>query len=225
MNRRREFITLLGGAAAAWPLAARAQQAGAVARVGVIGPSLESPASKIAYPTFLAELRKLGFIEGQNLVVEFRRIDQGMPKAFTGANELAAAKANVLFAFGPELALQAAAAARPALPIVILANNYDPIARGYVASLAQPGGNITGIFSRQPELAVKQLALLAEAFPDRTRVAALWDEQSADQFSEAERASQSMRLSLRSLKLDKPPYDFAAAFLTPWRRTTRKCCW
>jgi ABC-type uncharacterized transport system substrate-binding protein len=145
-------------------------------------------------------------------VVEFRRIDQGMPKAFTGANELAAAKANVLFAFGPELALQAAAAVRPALPIVILANNYDPIARGYVASLAQPGGNITGIFSRQPELAVKQLALLAEAFPDRTRVAALWDEQSADQFSEAERAAQSMRLPLRSLKLVTPPYDFAAAF-------------
>jgi putative tryptophan/tyrosine transport system substrate-binding protein len=210
--KRRAFITLIGGATVAWPLAARAQPADAVARVGVLGPPFESPASKIAYPTFLAELRKLGFTEGQNLVVEFRRIDQGMPKAFTAANELAAAKANVLFAFGPELALQAAAAARPALPIVILANNYDPIARGYVASLAQPGGNITGVFSRQPELAVKQLALLAEAFPDRTRVAALWDEQSADQFSEAERAAQSMRLSLRSLKLDTPPYDFAAAF-------------
>jgi ABC-type uncharacterized transport system substrate-binding protein len=209
--RRRAFITLLGGAAA-WPLVARSQQAYAGARVGVLGPPFESPASKIAYPTFLAELRKLGFTQGQNLVVEFRRIDQGMPKAFTGANELAAAKANVLFAFGPELALQAAAAVRPALPIVILANNYDPIARGYVASLAQPGGNITGIFSRQPELAVKQLALLAEAFPDRTRVAALWDEQSADQFSEAERAAQSMRLPLRSLKLVTPPYDFAAAF-------------
>jgi putative tryptophan/tyrosine transport system substrate-binding protein len=209
--KRRHFIMLLG-ASVAWPLTVRAQQGGTVARVGVLGPSLESPASKIAYPAFLGELRQLGFTEGQNLVVEFRRIDQGMPKAFTGANELAAAKANVLFAFGPELALQAAAATRPALPIVILANNYDPIARGYVASLAQPGGNITGIFSRQPELAVKQLALLAEAFPDRTRVAALWDEQSADQFSEAERAAQSMRLSLRSLKLDQPPYDFASAF-------------
>jgi ABC-type uncharacterized transport system substrate-binding protein len=103
-------------------------------------------------------------------------------------------------------------AARPAVPIVILAVNYDPIARGYVKSLAQPGGNVTGIVSRQLELAAKQLALLAEAFPDRTRVAALWDAQSADQFGAAERAAQSTGVSLRSVKFENPPYDFDAAF-------------
>ena len=111
--KRREFITLLGSAAAAWPLAARAQQEGAVARVGVIGPSRDSPASSVAYPVFIDELRKLGFAEGRNLAVEYRRVDQGVPSAFAGVNELIVWKADVLFAFGPELALQAAAAARP----------------------------------------------------------------------------------------------------------------
>jgi len=160
-------------------------------------------------------LRKLGFTEGQNFVVEYRRADEGLPKAFTAANELAASKVEVLVAAGgTETGLQAAAAVRPALPIVMLANNYDPFARSYVASLARPGGNITGAFYRQPELAVKQLELLAEAFPDRTRVGALWDSLSADQFAAVEGAAKSMRLSLRPFKLENPPYDFDGAFAT-----------
>jgi len=212
--KRREFITLLGGAAAAWPIAARAQQTGRIARVGVLGPDLSNPVTGPGYQLFLSELRKLGFTEGQNLVVEYRRTDEGLPKAFTGANEMIAAKADVLVANGPEIALQAATAARPAVPIVMLANNYDPFARGYVKSLAQPGGNVTGLFYRQPELAVKQLELLVEACPERTRVAVLSDSASPDQLSAIEGAVQSMRLSLRSLKLENPPYDFDAAFRT-----------
>jgi ABC-type uncharacterized transport system substrate-binding protein len=212
--RRRQFISLLGGAAATWPFAARAQQEGGVARVGIIGSSRESPVSRIAYPLFVDELRKLGFAEGRNLLVEYRRVDLGVPQAYAGVNELMAWKADVLFAYGPELALQAAAAARPAVPIVMLAVNFDPIAQGYVQSLARPGGNVTGIVSRQLELAAKQLELLTEAFPERKRVGALWDVQSADQFRVAEREAQARQLSLRSLKLENPPYDFAAAFRT-----------
>jgi putative ABC transport system substrate-binding protein len=212
--RRREFITLLGGAVLEWPLGARAQQTGRIARVGVLGPDLSNPVTGPGYQVFLSELRKLGFTEGQNLVMEYRRTDEGLQKAFTGANEIIAAKADVLVANGPEIALQAATAARPAVPVVMLANNYDPFARGYVKSLAQPGGNVTGLFYRQPELAVKQLELLVEAFPERTRVAVLSDSASPDQLSAIEGAVQSMRLSLRSLKLENPPYDFDAAFRT-----------
>jgi len=212
--KRREFITLLGGAVLDWPLGASAQQTGRIARVGVLGPDLSNPVTGPGYQVFLSELRKLGFTEGQNLVMEYRRTDAGLQKAFTGANEIIAAKADVLVANGPEIALQAATAARPAVPVVMLANNYDPFARGYVKSLAQPGGNVTGLFYRQPELAVKQLELLVEAFPERTRVAVLSDSASPDQLSAIEGAVQSMRLSLRSLKLENPPYDFDAAFRT-----------
>ena len=210
--KRREFITLLGGAAAAWPIAARAQQEGPVARVGVIAPFLDGPPTEVAYQFFLADLRKLGFVEGRNLLVASRRMDQGVPQAFAGANELVAWKADVLLAWGPELALQAAAAARPPVPIVVAAINFDPIASGYVQSLARPGGNITGIVSQQTELAAKQVELLAEAIPGRNRLGVLWDALSADQFSAAEREAQARGLMLRSLKLENPPYDFAAAF-------------
>ena len=212
--KRRDFITLLGGAAAVWPIAARAQHADRMRRVGVLGPGPDNPVAGPGYRIFLSELHKLGFIEGQNLVVEYRRTDEGLPKAFTGANEMVAAKAEVLVANGPEIALQGANAARPQVPIVMLANNYDPFARGYVKSLVQPGGNITGLFYRAPELAVKKLELLTEAFPERRRVAILLDSASADELSAIERAAPSMRLSLLPLKLENPPYDFDAAFRT-----------
>jgi putative ABC transport system substrate-binding protein len=207
--RRREFLGVLGGTAAAWPLAARAQD-GLIARVGVL--ATEGPGTRLAWPAFIDELRKLGFTQGRNLAVEFRRIDQGTPQAFAGANELVAWRADVLFAFGPELALQAAAAARPAVPIVILANNYDPIARGYVQSLSRPGGNVTGIVSRQLELVAKQIELLMEAFPERKRLGALWDVLSADQFAAAERETKARQLTLRAIKMENPPYDFDPAF-------------
>ncbi len=206
--KRREFLGVLGSAAA-WPLAARAQD-GLIARVGVL--ATEGPGTRLAWPAFIDELRKLGFTQGRNLAVEFRRIDQGTPQAFAGANELVAWRADVLFAFGPELALQAAAAARPPVPIVILANNYDPIARGYVQSLSRPGGNVTGIVSRQLELVAKQIELLVEAFPERKRLGALWDVLSADQFAAAEREAKARQLTLRAIKMENPPYDLDAAF-------------
>ena len=215
--RRREFIKLVSGAAATtWPVRTRAQVAGKIARVGVLASNFDDPdANPITtqgYQLLIAELRKLGFAEGRNLAVERRRIDQGGVKAFIGANELVAWKADVLVVSGAEIGLQAAAAARPAVPIVVMANNFDPIARGYVATLSHPGGNITGLFYRQPELAAKQLELLVEAFPERKVVAALWDEDSSDQFEAASNAARAMGLKLVPYKLEKMPYDWVAAF-------------
>ena len=97
---------------------------------------------------------------------------------------------------------------------VIMAFNYDPIARGYVESLAHPGGNITGLFTRQPELAVKQLQLLAEAFPGKDRLGVLWDDQTAEQFASAEQEAQKMQLAMTSIKLMSSPYNFEKAFRT-----------
>ena len=211
--KRRDFVAGLAGATVAWPLAARAQE-GSIARVGVLAASREAGGGRLAHPVLIDELRKLGFTQGRHLAVEYRRIDQGTAEAFAGANELVAWRADVLLAFGPELALQAAAAARPPVPIVIAANNYDPIARNYVQSLPRPGGNVTGIVARQLELVAKQIELLMEAFPERKRLGALWDAQSADQFAAAEREAKARQLTLRAIKLENPPYDFDAAFRT-----------
>jgi putative tryptophan/tyrosine transport system substrate-binding protein len=211
MIQRREFITLLGSAAATWPLAVQAQQAGKVPRIGFLGASLNSSAMATQYEAFLAELRDLGFSDGQNIVVEFRRIDDPHGP-FAIAAELMRLEVDLIVATGPEVALQAVVGASRAIPIVMMAIQYDPIERGYIESLARPGGNITGLFYRQPELAVKQLELLTQAFPKRTRLGILYDALAADQFSAAESAAKSMHLEVHPLKLEKPPYDFSAAF-------------
>jgi putative tryptophan/tyrosine transport system substrate-binding protein len=209
--RRREFITWSAGAAAAWPLSARAQQDVRVARVGVLGPSLDSvPAMRDAYPSFSAELRKLGFEQGRNLLVQYRPVELG--QAVVAVNELIAWKADVLFVQAVEFILRAAAAAQPPIPIVMSAINFDPVAKGFVRSLTRPGGNITGVDSRWAEITAKQVEVLKEAFPDRKRLGVLWDAVSAEQFSAAEREARAQQLELRGFKLETPPYDFAAAF-------------
>jgi putative ABC transport system substrate-binding protein len=210
--RRREFISLLGGIGT-WPFAARAQQPVATrSRIGFLRPPLANPITGLGYPIFLDELKKSGFNEGQNLTIEAVEIDQDRQRLFAKAADLVRSNVDLLVAEGTEIALQAAIAANPTIPIVIWANNYDPIARGYVKSLARPGGNITGIVSLQTELAAKQVELLTEAFPDRIRLGVLYDAISADQFIAAERQAKSLHLDVRSQKLQSPPYDFDAAF-------------
>jgi putative ABC transport system substrate-binding protein len=136
--KRREFITLLGGAAA-WPLAARAQQPGKVARIGFLGATFDVPERQ----AFLKQLRELGFSEGGNLVIEYREVDD--PRGpFVAAAELMRSKPELIVAVGPEVALQAVVGASGFIPIVMLAVNFDPLARGYVNSLARPGGQPHG---------------------------------------------------------------------------------
>ena len=163
--RRRDFIALLGGTAAVWPASLHAQPAGKPVRIGVFAGSPDNPIMGPAYSGFLEDLRKLGFGEGQNLTVEFGRSDQDFSALSAAAKEMVRSKVDVLVALGAEPALKAAISASRTIPIVFVANNYDPIALGYVSSLAKPGGNVTGIFLRQTELAEKQVELLHEASP------------------------------------------------------------
>ena len=176
------------------------------------GPHLTIRSSALGYPAFLDELKKSGFSEGQNLTIEAVGIDQDAQRLFAETADLVRSNVELLVVIGPEIALQAAMAASRTIPIVMWAINFDPIARGYVKSLARPGGNITGIVSLQTELAGKQVELLTQAFPGRTRLAILWDAISADQFAAAERQAKSLHLDVQSLKLENPPYDFDAAF-------------
>src|SRR5262245_10543088 len=106
MIRRREFITLLGGAAVAWPLRARAQPARTMGRIGVLGPSLSNPFASTLYQGFLAQLRELGFSEGQNLVAEYQAMDDARGP-FVATIELMRSQPDLVVALGPEVALQA----------------------------------------------------------------------------------------------------------------------
>jgi ABC-type uncharacterized transport system substrate-binding protein len=211
--RRREFIKVIAGSAAVWSLAARAQQSGKLFRIGFLGISRDALGMDTQYKEFLVGLREKGFSEGQNLIIEYRRTDDPRGISVAGA-ELLHAQLDLIVAQGPEAALRAVIDANRSTPIVLQAINYDPIARGYVASLARPGGNITGLFYRQAELAAKKLELLAQAFPDRTRVGILWDALVTDEFGAAKHAAKSLQLEVHALKLENPPYDFTAAFRT-----------
>ena len=210
--RRREFIALLGGAAICSPLPLRAQLSRRNARVGLLAARPTIPLFAAANSGFSDELRQLGWIEGKNLTIEYLpHNDPGVDFARQVA-ELVKSNIDVLVAVGPEFALQTAVGATRTIPIAMIAINFDPIARGYVASLARPGGNVTGIFFRQLELAQKQLELLAQAFPERTKAAALYDALSADQFDAAKSFAERNNLQFHGLKLENPPYDFEAAF-------------
>jgi putative ABC transport system substrate-binding protein len=209
--RRREFLGILGSAAAAWPFRARAQQAEKLARIGFLGPQPRTVAPMMDYyRAFSSQLEKNGFREGQNIIVEYRATDD--PRGpFVGAAELLRAQPDLLVIAGSEVALQAVIGASGHIPIVMFAINFDPIARGYVTSLAQPAGNITGIVSRPLDLARKQIDLLRQVFPDRNRLAVLYDTQSADQFAAAEQGAKSLTLQVQAFKVD-PAYDFAGGF-------------
>jgi ABC-type uncharacterized transport system substrate-binding protein len=210
--RRREFIRLIGSAALAWPLGARAQRVGKVAKLAILGVAREAPRTKLAHEAFFAELQALGFKEGANLTSETHWIDEDTRGQLIVAAEIAQSAVDVLVVEGTESVLKAAMAANPNLPIVVYANNYDPIERGYAKTLSEPGGNITGVFTRQPELAEKQLELLTQAFPTAVRLAMLWNSESVDQFNAARRRATLLGLTVTAVELQKLPEDLDAAF-------------
>ncbi|WP_192735624.1 ABC transporter substrate-binding protein [Bradyrhizobium sp. OAE829] len=209
---RRGFIALLAGMSVPWASPLYAQQIAKRARIGVLGAATDNPVMGPAYRAFVEELRRLGFDEGQNLIVEHRPTEQNLAALSADAKELVSLNVDALVALGAEPSLKACISASRTIPIVFVANNFDPIALGYVTSLAKPGGNVTGVFLRQTELAEKQVELLTEAFPNRKRLAVFWDDISANQFSTAERRAKLLGLQIHSLKMQNPPYDFEAAF-------------
>jgi putative tryptophan/tyrosine transport system substrate-binding protein len=166
--KRREFITLLGGAAA-WPLAARAQEPGRIYRLGMVH---SSPRAAPHHRALFEELRRLGFIEGQNLVVDLAGYGLTVEQFEQHAAELVRARVDVILA-GGDAAVRAAQQATTDIPILALTD--DMVGQGFVRSLAQPGGNTTGVTILASELDGKRQEILIEAVPGVRHIAALSD--------------------------------------------------
>ena len=172
--KRREFITLVGGAAAMWPLAARAQQpAGRVYRVGYLSSgSREQQLSHVS--AFEDGLRSLGYRVGENVAIEYRFTNAKMDRLPAAAADLVGLAVDVIVS-GANPNTIAVMKATTTIPIV-MANSSDPVGAGLIASLARPGGNVTG-FAQEPsdEIFGKRLELLKEALPNLSRVSILWN--------------------------------------------------
>jgi putative ABC transport system substrate-binding protein len=165
--RRRDFVIRTGSAAACWPVAARAQEREPRPRVGYLSFAFGG----LGADAFREGLRALGYVEGQNVLLEDRRA--GKPSQLDDlAAELVVSKVDIIVCGGSQ-ATRAALAQTKTIPIVTLSS--DPIAVGFVGSLANPGGNVTGVSLLAPELAGKRLALLKELIPSVTNVALLWN--------------------------------------------------
>ena len=206
---RRRFLALVSGGLLAAPLAVEAQQAGNVPRIGYLHMARRSSPFGQA---FERRLRELGYIEGQNIAIEFRTAEGRVDKLPGLATELVGLKVDVIVT-ATEPAARAAKGATSTIPIVMVGINYDPIALGYVASLARPGGNVTGVFFRNIELTAKRLELFKEMLPTVKRVAVFSDPLTIDQLREVEAANTRMRFRLHPLELPgNSPYDFGSAF-------------
>ena len=197
--KRREFITLLGGAAATWPLAARAQQSVKVPRVGFLGNSTEALEANLVGP-FRDGLRDLGYEAGRNIVIEYRWAEGKYERFPALIAELIALNVDVIVTAGTPASL-AVKKATSSIPLVMVAVG-DPVATGLVASLARPGGNITGLTSIATEMEGKRLELLKEVVPGISHVAVLWNAISPIQVieeREVQAAAQTLRVKVLSL--------------------------
>jgi putative ABC transport system substrate-binding protein len=203
--RRREFITLFGVATAAWPLSVRAQQAEKVYKIGSL--TAGSPGPSIVGEAF----RELGYVGSKNVTFESRYAEDRLDRLPKLAAELVSLKVDVIITWGT-LAPLAAKRATSTIPIVMIAAG-DPVGSGLVASLAHPGGNVTGTSLMAPDLGGKRLELLKELLPGISRVAVLWNAAnpySALVFKETAGAARTLEVELQSVEV-REPADIDAA--------------
>jgi putative tryptophan/tyrosine transport system substrate-binding protein len=206
---RRAFLGGLSGALLAAPRVTPAQPASRVYRLGILAIN---PRSASFIQVFEQRLRELGWADGKNLAIVFRspQRPQDTPAM---AVDLVRQNVDVIVAGGPEPNLKAATEATRTIPIVMVALNYDPVAKGYVTSVARPGGNVTGVWSLPQEQGPKQLEFLTEILPKVTRIGMLWEAFSRDQLPVIDAAASKLGVQLEKVEV-LPPYDFERAFLT-----------
>ncbi len=209
--RRREFILTLGGAAAAWPLVARAQQPAKLPTIGFLG-SDRLAAQGVWLTAFLHRLHELGWIEGRNLAIEYRWAEGSSGRAAELAAEFVRLKVDVVVTYASPMVL-AAKKATSRIPIVF-ALAADPVGTGLVASLSRPGGNVTGLSVQHTDLASKRLELLREVVPGLRRLAIMANVDnpaSVLDMGEIQEAAHVLGLEIATLEIRRAE-DIAPAF-------------
>jgi ABC-type uncharacterized transport system substrate-binding protein len=210
---RREFITLLGGAAAAWPLAARAQQAGKVPTIGFVGGG-SRPSQGPWMEAFARRLRELGWTEGRTVAIEYRWAEGSRNRLAEIAAEFVRLKVDLIYAAGTEPAL-AAKQATSTIPIVFPVTG-DPVGTGLVESLARPGGNATGLSNLAVDLAAKRLEILRDVFPGFSRLAVMVNSAYSGgrlELGELQAAAKTLAIDVIPLEFRRPE-EIAPAFET-----------
>ena len=197
--KRRNFITLLGGAAAAWPLAAHAQQGKKIPRIGVLWPN--PPAT---FDFLQQGLKDFGYVEGRNIAFEFRWAEGALDKLPEMAAELVRLQVDVIVTLAPQATL-AAKQATQTIPIVFVAMG-DPVASRVVSSLARPDANVTGTTRMISEMSAKHVELLKEAVPSLRKLAVLWNPTN----SSHRPAMQAVDATARALSLQVQPLEVRA---------------
>src|SRR6266700_6244328 len=204
--RRREFIIAFAGAAIL-PNLSRAQQPGRVRHIAIL---LFSQQDRGVIEPCLRELQALGYVDGKNVAIEYRDAEGKYERLPALAAELVRLGPDVIFSFGGEQA-PIVKRATASIPIVVVVSN-DPVASGLVASLARPGGNVTGVTYVHDQLAGKTVELLKDAVPWASRVAILWNPNHTDpEFRETQRAARALQVQLQSLEV-RESGDFEGAF-------------
>jgi putative ABC transport system substrate-binding protein len=219
--RRRAFIAALGGATA-WPMMARGQQPVRVPRIGyLVTDSLEAPETQVIHDAFRQSLRQLGYVEGQNIVIEYRETHGHTEQFGSLATELVHLNVDLIVAPNTPAA-RAARQATTTIPIVAAAL-ANPVEDGLVSSLARPGGNVTGLAFLGPELTSKRLQLLKDALPNVSRVAALWhrdvfgERTTNDMLITTDAAARTLQLQLQSVGI-RSPNELAGALFAMVRQ-------
>jgi putative ABC transport system substrate-binding protein len=211
MMRRRKFITLLGGAAAAWPFAARGQQSARVWRIGML-ETVSATLNSANYDALRQGLRELGYVEGRNLTIKYRSADGRTARFPDLATELIRLGVDLIVTRGTSAAM-AAKHATETIPVVMAASG-NPVGTGLVASLAHPGGNLTGLSAIVGDLYAKRVELLKEMIPAAEEIAVflnLSNPAHPPEWKDIERAARS--LGLRSHLFDvRNADDIQAAF-------------
>jgi len=205
---RRQFIFTVAGTAVAWPLSLDAQQGKRIPRIGIL--LFGTPDTDPNLPAFLQGLRELGYVETQNIGIEYRYAE-GKPDRLRGlAGELVAIKPDLIFALGGDVA-PSARVATTTIPIVVAVSN-DPVQAGLVASLAHPGANITGVTFVSSDLAAKRLQFLRDVAPSLGRVGVMWNPDHVDpEYREVQSAAKTLGIQVRSFEV-RSAEDFDTAF-------------